>query len=105
MPMGHACIFADSMGFEDALLGRDAVNVHGTVATLGSDILVERVPGYTLNIMGVFGNLVDTFSCSYELRISQVICTKVSRTVYSLENSGSIICATGYDVFSSRTPG
>ena len=63
MPMGHACIFAHGMGLESTRLGRDTVDVHGAVATLSRDILVERVPGYTLNIVGVFSNFVDAFSC------------------------------------------
>lgn len=51
MSVRHASIFPYSMSFESALLVRDAVNMHRTVATLSRNILVHRIPGDTLNIM------------------------------------------------------
>jgi hypothetical protein len=61
VPMGHTRVFAKGMSFECALLGRDAVNVHGAVAALSCNIFVEGVPGHTLYIVSVLGDLVHAF--------------------------------------------
>jgi hypothetical protein len=70
VPMGHPCVLANSMSFEGALLGGDAIYVHGAVAALGCDVLIKRVPGYALDIMCVFSDFVHTFSCYLMLRLN-----------------------------------
>lgn len=61
VPMRHARVFADSMGLKGALLGGDAVDVHGAVAALRGNVFVERVPGYALHVVRVFGDFMYAF--------------------------------------------
>jgi hypothetical protein len=62
MSMGHACVFAYSMSFEGPMLGGNTVNVHGTVTALSCNVFVQRIPGYSLDIMRVLSNFVYTFT-------------------------------------------
>lgn len=70
VPVGHARVLANSVGLEASLFGGDAIDVHGTVATLGRDVFIERVPGYALDVMRVFSKFVHTFSCCSTLRLN-----------------------------------
>ena len=58
----HPRVFTHCIDLEAALLRRNTVNVHGTIATLCCDVLIQRVPCYTLNIVIVFSNLTETFT-------------------------------------------
>lgn len=68
VPMRHASVLSDSVGLEGALLSGDTIDMHRAVATLGCDILIERVPCYALDVMRMFSNFVYTFSCCSMLR-------------------------------------
>lgn len=61
MPMGHTRVLTNSVSLEGAILGRDAINVHGPITALGRDILIHGIPSNTLNIVRMLSDLVDTF--------------------------------------------
>jgi hypothetical protein len=42
-----------------AILRPQRVNVHRTVGGLRCNVFVQRIPGYALDVMLVFGNLAD----------------------------------------------
>jgi hypothetical protein len=60
--MRDARVFANSVNFEGAGFGGDAVDVHRTVATLRGDKFIERIPCDTLDVMVVLGDLGNTFT-------------------------------------------
>jgi hypothetical protein len=63
----HTCILANGMGLENARLGRYTVDMHGPIAGLRRDILVEWIPSHALNIVVVFSYLMYTLACgSYQ---------------------------------------
>lgn len=62
MVEGHAGVFPNRVSLESSLFGRDAVNVHGAVAALRRNVLVQGVPGNALHVMIVFGYLMNTFT-------------------------------------------
>ena len=63
MPMRHTGILAYGMYLESATrFGRDPVDMHGSVTTLGRNIFVQGVPCHPLDVMGMFGNLTNTFT-------------------------------------------
>jgi hypothetical protein len=104
VPMWHACVLANSVGLEDALLGGDAIYMHGAVTALGCDILVERVPSDALDVMCVFSNFVHAFSCYSMLRSNFKINERWC-TISSVKNSGSVVRTSSDDVLPGRTPG
>ena len=59
--MGNSSILSNRVNLQGTLLDRDAVDVHGPIATLRSDILIQRVPCNALNKMIMFGNFIYTF--------------------------------------------
>ena len=67
MAMRHACVLPDSMSFECPVLQGDSIDVHGAVAALCGDILVQRVPSDTLDVVGMLCDLPDTFACGAPL--------------------------------------
>ena len=63
VPVRHTGVLANSMHLEcTSRFGSDAIDVHGAVAALSSDILVQWVPSYSLHVVEMLCNLVYTFS-------------------------------------------
>ena len=60
---GHTRILAYSMELESAMFGRNAIDMHGPIATLCSNVFVEWVPCDALDVMVVLSNLVDALAC------------------------------------------
>jgi hypothetical protein len=58
----HACVFPHGVRFECPTLCGDAVDVHRTVAALRRNVLVERIPGDALHVVGVFGDFMHAFA-------------------------------------------
>jgi hypothetical protein len=50
------------MDFEGTRFGGDAVDMHGTVATLRGNVFIEWIPCDTLDVMVMLGNLRNTFT-------------------------------------------
>ncbi len=63
MPVAHASVLPYCMDFKCSGLVGDVVDVHRSVAALGGDVLVQRVPCDTLNVVIVLGNLVYALAC------------------------------------------
>jgi hypothetical protein len=57
MLMRETRVFAHSVNFEGTRFGGDAVDMHGTVAALRGNKLIERIPRDALNVMVVLGDL------------------------------------------------
>lgn len=104
MSMRHACVLADSVSLKGTLLSGYAIDMHGAVAALGCDILIERVPGYALNVMSMFSNFMYAFAYYTILRLNTEQDWKRS-TVCSLKNSGCVIRTSSNNVLRRRTPG
>lgn len=64
MPVRHLHVLAYRMHFEGTVFVLEAIDVHGSVATLGSNVFVQRVPRDTLHVMVMFGNFVYAFAYS-----------------------------------------
>jgi hypothetical protein len=65
--MREPCVFPNSVRLKStALFSVDAIDVHRTIAALGSYIFVKRVPSYALNVMSVLCYLVHTLPCVIE---------------------------------------
>lgn len=63
MAVGHASVLANSMSFKRPVLHGDSIDVHRAVAALRGDVLVQRIPGDTLDIVRVFCDLPNAFAC------------------------------------------
>ena len=59
--MHHLGISAKSVHLQNALLVRDAINMHRSVTTLGCNIFIKRIPGNALNIVIVFSDFMNAF--------------------------------------------
>lgn len=62
MVSSHSRVLAHSVKVKAPVLGGNAVNVHGPITALSSNILVEWIPCNALDIVIVFGNLVDALA-------------------------------------------
>lgn len=62
VPVVHLRILAYSMNLQVALLEGDAVDVHGPVAALSGNVLVERVPRHALHVVIMFGDFVHALA-------------------------------------------
>lgn len=82
----HPRVLSHRMEFEGTILVCDAVYMHRSVAALGCDILVQRVPRNTLDIMIVFRNFMYAF------------------TIDSRKDSRAVVCAASDHVLACRTP-
>lgn len=64
MVVRQTSVLPHSMSFEIALFSGYAIDVHRTVAALGSDVFVEGVPSDALHVVTVLSNLVNAFTCN-----------------------------------------
>lgn len=64
MVVRHTSVLPHGMRFEVALFSGYAIDVHRTIAALGSDVFVEGVPSNTLDVVVVLSNLVNAFTCN-----------------------------------------
>ena len=62
MMMGHAHVFAHSVGFECSMLGGYAVDVHGAIAALSRNVFIQRIPCDTLHIVGMLSDFMHAFA-------------------------------------------
>lgn len=74
MTVRHSSILANGMRLEAALFVGDAVDVHGSITTLGSDVFIQGVPGHTLNKVTVLCNLMDTFAYGRSVNLQFLTC-------------------------------
>lgn len=82
----HLRVLANRMHFENTLLVGDAVDVHRSVATLSSDVFVERIPGDALDVVIVLCDLMHAFA------------------VVHRKDPCAVIGASGDDILASRAP-
>lgn len=66
MDVGHSRVLAHSMRLERALLCGDSIHMHGAITALCSDVFVERVPCYALDVVVMLGDLMNTFAYVHE---------------------------------------
>jgi hypothetical protein len=83
-------ILAYGVRLEHALLGGNTVDMHGTVAALGGDELVHRIPGDALYIVSVFRELTDAGPIRDAKDASGIICT-ASNNVFARRAPSEII--------------
>ena len=94
--------FKDARFIPSGIGSADVVDVHGPVRRLCCNVLVHRVPRHTLDEVIVFGNLVYTFPCQFCQQMIHV--ESVSLTVYGLEHSCHVICASCDQVLARGAP-
>lgn len=72
----HSSILANGMRLEAALFVGDAIDVHGSITALGSDVFIQGVPCYTLNKVIVLCNLMDAFACGRGVNLQLLTCSE-----------------------------
>ena len=62
MAMRHACVLSNCVDIKHVVFVCDTIDVHGAVAALGGEELVQWIPCNALHVMVVFGDLSHTFA-------------------------------------------
>jgi hypothetical protein len=79
-------ILSDGVYFERTAFGSDGVEVNRSVAALGGNIFVHRIPRDALHVVRVLRDFLNT------------------RSIACVKDSGGVIGTSSYDPFPIRTP-
>lgn len=93
------------MDLQVPLLERYTVDVHRTIAALGGDVFIERIPCHSLHVVIMFSDFVDTFPYQRSVISASSNAHHSSKlTVTCSEDAGAVIGASSNDIFSRGTP-
>jgi hypothetical protein len=76
----------------------------GTVGGLSCNKFVERVPGYSLNVMTMLGNLANQLTCMIQRRAATMIGVRIFHTCVCVEYSCGIVHPSSDEEHSVRGP-